>query len=405
MSQKVTVNQQGMIRVRALVNKEQVKEIARDCFGLQIAESCEVKEIDSYEDRNFVVHGRLDVRDCEDDVLYQKFDKFVLKVYNAAETCSLAWFSHINSIVAATYLESQTGFKVPFPITDLETNKHCVLYKIPLQRDADVSEKLSQDILSNNRFVTVENSSLYLQHIVRLTTFIPGQTLDAKKLDDALAYDFGKCAAHLGTILKKFPVPQGVMMREELLWNMLHLHKMMPNPYISSMKDNKRKTIATDILQKFETVVLPQLINLPKQWIHGDLNDSNHITSQDKHGQTRIAGIIDFDEMCYSYRVFEVGTALMYITCSVPRERCFDNIKQFIDGYTSLTALEPIELSVLFTIMLTRYIQSCGISEYLYYYEDPTNDYLLQTPTQGWDTLNFFINEGESKFLDIVSKR
>lgn len=58
MTQKVTVTKNG-IKICPSVNKEQVKEIAKKCFGLEIDESKEIKEAVSYDDRNFLFKGML----------------------------------------------------------------------------------------------------------------------------------------------------------------------------------------------------------------------------------------------------------------------------------------------------------------------------------------------------------
>ncbi|XP_057292126.1 hydroxylysine kinase-like [Hydractinia symbiolongicarpus] len=401
MTQTVTVTTNG-IKVRPSVNREQVKEIAKKCFGLEIDESKEIKEAVSYDDRNFLFKGKLNCRGSGTDKMYQSFEEYVLKIYNASETSVVSWYKHINNMVAATYEKCQSNFKIPFPIADVKTNENCVLYDIPLEKNVEASEELLHELCLNNQFVSKENSSYYVKHVVRLTVFIPGQTVDVKNLDDDLAFKFGSCVAQLATILKDFPKPEEDL-RQDFVWNTLYTYKTLQDPYILSMKDETKKTIAIGILQKFEKNVLPKLENLSKQWIHGDLNELNLLTCIDNNGKSRITGIVDFDDMCYSYSVIDVGTALMYITYSSPRERCFDIIKKFIRGYTSVLLLGDTEKHVLFTIMLTRYIQSCIVGEYQYYYVDPTNEYLLLTPSRAWETLKFLMNEGEDKFLEVIS--
>ncbi|XP_057291807.1 hydroxylysine kinase-like [Hydractinia symbiolongicarpus] len=397
MSQKVTIVTSDVVKIRPFVDKEQIKEIAEKCFGLQIDECSEIKEAISYDDRNFIFKGKLNARGNQTDEVYQCFDKFVLKIYNASQTPGFPWFSHINGMVAAIYEKCQNNFKVPLPIGDVKSNGNCVLYDIPLEKNVEASEELLQELCLNNKFVSKENSWYFVKHVVRLTAFIPGQVIEIKSMDDDMAFCYGKCAAQLDTVLKTFPKPH-VDYRSDSEWNMVNIDKML-DLCISTMTNEERKGRAVDLINKFKSNVVPKLENLPKQWIHSDINEFNVL----KNNYDKIVGIIDFDDMTYSYRVIDVGIALMHISYSATKERCFRNIQQFLRGYISISPLEKNEINLLYTIMLARYIQCSIAGEYWYNCIAPGNEYLLVVPNQAWNTLSYIMNEGESKFYEVIS--
>ena len=55
-TQTVTYLDEGF-RVRPCVTKEQIKKLVNDCYGLQLDEDHEPKELVSYDDRNFLIKG------------------------------------------------------------------------------------------------------------------------------------------------------------------------------------------------------------------------------------------------------------------------------------------------------------------------------------------------------------
>ena len=116
-----------------------------------------------------------------------------------------------------------------------------------------------------------------------------------------------------------------------------------------------------------------------------------------------VAGIIDFDDNVYSYRVVDIATGLGYMTLMSDTNTLMENAKNMYRGYNSVLQLNETELKVLYKTMLVRYAQSLAISEYKYLYVDPGNEYLLLTQRNGWKCLNKLLSFGDEQFLKNIT--
>jgi Ser/Thr protein kinase RdoA (MazF antagonist) len=83
--------------------------------------------------------------------------------------------------------------------------------------------------------------------------------------------------------------------------------------------------------------------------IHNDINLGNVL--YDAHMQ--LVGIIDFGEICHTYRVCEVGVALAYIMQTSQKDY-WQAGQYFIRGYTQRCALSVAEQSVLLLVVKLR---------------------------------------------------
>ncbi|WP_109852450.1 homoserine kinase [Aquimarina sp. AU58] len=77
--------------------------------------------------------------------------------------------------------------------------------------------------------------------------------------------------------------------------------------------------------------------DLPKSLIHGDLFYSNVII--DSNGEPII---IDFEEACFYYRIFDLGMAIVGLCCE-DGKIIFSKIHILLKGYQSITSLTSLE--------------------------------------------------------------
>ena len=85
---------------------------------------------------------------------------------------------------------------------------------------------------------------------------------------------------------------------------------------------------------------------LPKSLIHSDLFWNNIVVSPNgKEGAQRIT-ILDFEEACYYYRIFDVGMAIVGL-CSRNRKVDLSKAKSFLRGYQKEVQLEDEERKAL----------------------------------------------------------
>ncbi|MFQ3207164.1 MAG: homoserine kinase type II [Glaciecola sp.] len=77
--------------------------------------------------------------------------------------------------------------------------------------------------------------------------------------------------------------------------------------------------------------------SLPRGLIHGDLFNDNLVFENGK-----FKAIIDFEEACFYYSVFELGMAIVG-TCFSNTSIDFNKVTALVDGYQQIRPLEPIE--------------------------------------------------------------
>tara|TARA_B100000795_G_C22785166_1_gene434257 strand:- start:992 stop:1921 length:930 start_codon:yes stop_codon:yes gene_type:complete len=82
--------------------------------------------------------------------------------------------------------------------------------------------------------------------------------------------------------------------------------------------------------------------DLPKSLIHSDIFYSNVIVSEDR----KVATIMDFEEACYYYRVFDIGMMIVG-TCSEGEIINKKKIKSLLEGYQQENKLLDIEIKSL----------------------------------------------------------
>ena len=130
-----------------------------------------------------------------------KFNKFIMKIFNASETKDQSWYNNINNMVTLAGKTCSNEFKLPIPVQNIKNGCTSILYDISLKSDAVFTDTTSEDLLQS-KFVTSTGDGIYVQHMVRLTEYIPGKVVDVKNMDSELAFSFGKCSALVSSSLK-----------------------------------------------------------------------------------------------------------------------------------------------------------------------------------------------------------
>jgi homoserine kinase type II len=82
--------------------------------------------------------------------------------------------------------------------------------------------------------------------------------------------------------------------------------------------------------------------DLPKALIHSDIFYNNIVVNKDGKQAT----IMDFEEACYNYRVFDIGMMIIG-TCSEGKVVNFDKVACLLVGYQQEITLLPLEINAL----------------------------------------------------------
>ena len=167
--------------------------------------------------------------------------------------------------------------------------------------------------------------------------------------------------------------------------------------YISvASQDDTEQQVLQYVFNSFVNEVIPRLGDLQKHVIHCDVNEENILVSP-KQGLDghEIAGVLDFGDVCVSYRVFEVAICMMYMM--VLRVQQGDSPNQAIKmaghilcGYQSVYSLSTSALSLLYWSIAARFFQSYVNGRYKHSLE-PGNSYLDQNSVLQFKILSFYV--------------
>ena len=143
------------------------------------------------------------------------------------------------------------------------------------------------------------------------------------------------------------------------------------------------------MLDRFETDVVPRWPSLRSQVIHGDVTLDNALV--DARG--RISGIIDFGDMSHTALVCDLSSALESLLMGRAPADVVPLAMRCIDGYRSVTPLEPEELAVLPDLVSTRLVTVAVLFGWRAR-RHPDNAYLRGWEERLWPLLAYLEAEG-----------
>lgn len=176
--------------------------------------------------------------------------------------------------------------------------------------------------------------------------------------------------------------------------------------YITMASQNERELeVFQNVYKNFIKEVIPQLGNLEKHVIHGDLNDDNILVVPRHNGNGHeIASVLDFGDVSFSYRVFDIAICMMYMILlrvkqGDPHKEAIRAVGHLLSGYQSVNSLTELELSLLYWSVAGRLLQSTLIGRCKQSLE-PENVYVSQVSKVGFDVLSSYILATREEVLD-----
>ena len=188
-------------------------------------------------------------------------------------------------------------------------------------------------------------------HVCRLVSYLAGTPLSAVSVTPKLVQHFGRCAANLDLALANYEHAGDSQM---LLWDLQRAGDL--RELITYVEEPELRAAVSLCLDDFDSRVQPKLPSLRRQVIHGDLNADNVLVADDRES---IVGVIDFGDMVRAPLVMEVAIAASYLR--VGDGEALSLIAPFITGYHSITALEDVELEMLFDLIRVRLVATITI--------------------------------------------
>ena len=212
-------------------------------------------------------------------------------------------------------------------------------------------------------------------HLVRLLPLLPGRNPRPGELTARNVRDIGELVARLARALRGFFHPAAGRV---IWWDQQHLPGLFQHAGL--ITDSSRRILLDRVISRFEERVVPALPTLRSQVIHNDVTLDNLLV--DDRGA--VTGIIDFGDMAHTALVLDIPATLQ----SLVRERAdiFEVSASFLDGYTSVTPLEPVEAELLGDLLAGRMAQTILISAQRTR-RYPDNAYIHGWSEPAWDLL------------------
>ena len=203
---------------------------------------------------------------------------------------------------------------------------------------------------------------------MRLVTWVGGTPLAEAPRSIAQLQNLGRFMGSLTRAMQGFGHPQ--TFRPDFPWSLDHVTQL--RDHAEDITDPARRDLVQRLFTRYQTQVLPRLPTLRASVLHQDANDWNVIT--DATDPTRIAGLIDFGDMCHGRTVNELAITLAYALLDTPD--LYAATRALVSGFTERFPLTEDEADLIFDLMRMRLVCSVCISSRQSKLH-PENDYLL----------------------------
>ncbi len=191
-------------------------------------------------------------------------------------------------------------------------------------------------------------------HYVRLFERLTGRSMvRGCELHDAAVVAYGATSARLGRALRGLFHPAA---GRTLLWDTKHTAQL--RGLVDAIPDPARRAMVVRVLDRFDERVAPRYSTLRAQVVHSDLALDNVLL--DEHGL--VTGIVDFGDIVHTALLTDLVAAMESVLRGRPRDEVLRGGRLFLDGYQSVTPLEPLELELVGDLLAARLITLVTLS-------------------------------------------
>lgn len=289
-----------------------INELVRHLYGIE--PSGPAVGLDSERDQNFLITS--------------ESGQFVLKISNATE--------------ARENLIAQNEMIARIAKSNLPPNHQPV--KVIASRRGELIERAEADGTA---------------YMVRLVTFVSGLPMSqVKHVGQELLYDLGVTVGCLTEALDGYDHDA---LHRDFLWDLGNGVSVVASR-LDLIDDRRKRQQVEMLLSRFRQHNLKLLDQLPQGALHNDANDGNVIVKSVDGSVTpnRIAGVIDFGDAVWSWKVNELAIAIAYAI--LKQADPFAALLQILDGYQSKRRLNEVEASALFGLVCLRLCASVAIA-------------------------------------------
>ncbi|XP_070394352.1 hydroxylysine kinase [Dermacentor albipictus] len=263
-----------------------------------------ITELISYDDRNFKVQLAREDPDWE-----RHPHGFVLKVTNWIESQQTEFLESVSRLMS----EVSVHVQCQLPVLSTE-GRHFVMQRFPIGGP---------------------ESTFVKECAVRLFTFVPGRTLNRRKVNDRLCLTWGDL---LGRIHRTIQEPERyptLLSRYTpwSLWSVTELVGLVDN----TVDTHQDRALVHSVLAAF-TQLQPQLRYLPTAVLHGDLNENNVLTrpkgdDSGSESDEEVYGVLDWGDVHGGPRVLDLAVLLAYVFLAPGDRSPEENAGLALSGY------------------------------------------------------------------------
>jgi len=187
-----------------------------------------------------------------------------------------------------------------------------------------------------------------------LVTWVQGTTFASAGRPLDLAQDIGLLAGSVVRALEGFDHPA---LHHGGHWDLATAPSVLRQlgPHVRNRGDRE---LIDDVLDRL-IVQIPKLQQLPKQVIHGDINDLNVLVAE-ADGGTEIVGLIDFGDISYSWRIAEVAIAATY--AMLDQDDPLGIASEVVTGYSEIADVTAIEAELIYDLIRARLAVSACVA-------------------------------------------
>ncbi len=211
---------------------------------------------------------------------------------------------------------------------------------------------------------------------VRVLSYIPGKDIRDTGYTDDVVDDFGRFLGTLTHSLADFDHPA---LHKYEIWDAKNAMDM--ERYCVDIVDPGQRELSRLFLNRFKNAAVPLFPHLRSSIIHNDANDFNILVNEDEQ---RVGGIIDFEDMTYSYIVCELAIAAAYAIHY--QENPLQKITRLTAAFHQVYPLTEAEQEALFYLIPARLCATVimGRQQQIKY---PDNPYVMISVPPAWDAL------------------
>jgi 4-aminobutyrate aminotransferase-like enzyme/Ser/Thr protein kinase RdoA (MazF antagonist) len=182
-------------------------------------------------------------------------------------------------------------------------------------------------------------------HFLRAYDRLPGRAgLTGADLTPRTVVACGATTARTARALRGFFHPAA---GRKLLWHVEE--RDQTRRLVGHIDDAATRRLVEEAFAGFEERAAPVWPALPGQVVHGDITLDNLLIDGDE-----VTGVIDLGDLAHSTIVFDIAAALSSLAATLSGDALFRTLRHFLDGYRSITPLEPEELAALGDTMAVR---------------------------------------------------